>query len=187
MPATSWVANRTGNANFSFIAKDRAAGAALGPSRLTATTRRPLDASLDCDFWRSCNWPVEAGEDVAQKLSRVAAPRNELRVCSLPARSGRENSGALRGSSSHVSTGDRKVSSFGGSPASAYDTGAFWKGLAANSGEPSTISIRWFTGKFSYVRAKPLGQRIVARTAPPTSPTPKKSSLVCCDRNPEPA
>ena len=47
--------------------------------------------------------------------------------------------------------------------------------------------MRWFTGKFSKVWVRPLGQRTVARTGPSTFPTPKKSSLVCWDRNPEPA
>ena len=47
--------------------------------------------------------------------------------------------------------------------------------------------MRRFTGKFSKVWMRPLGQRTVARTGPSPFPSPKKSSLVCCDRNPEPA
>ena len=42
-------------------------------------------------------------------------------------------------------------------------------------------------GKFRSGCTKPLGQRMEARTVPVASPRPKNTSLLCCERNPDPA
>ena len=42
-------------------------------------------------------------------------------------------------------------------------------------------------GNFSRICVRPLGQRMVARKVPSALPRPKKISLLCWDKNPEPA
>src|SRR6266566_4432193 len=59
-----------------------------------------------------CNCSRQDGKAIAQKLRSSAPPRNDRSSCILPARSGKVNSGALRGSMSHVSTDEGRSSSF---------------------------------------------------------------------------
>ena len=61
------------------------------------------------------------------------------------------------------------------------------KGVGTNASEPSTISIRWFTGIRSKCCECPLGHCTVARTAPSNFPTPKKISFECWATKPDPA
>ncbi len=75
--------------------------------------------------------------------------------------------------------GDRPVE-----PMTAEKSRTAWPGSPR---EPSSISMRRLIGKPSNVCVRPLGHRTVAWTAPSFFPRPKKSSLVCCDKNPEPA
>ncbi len=88
------------------------AGVIVTPQLMPAM-RRPLEAKSD---WRLLKKPhlLDAGRRswCDQKLSSRKPPRNDRRSHILPVRSGREKSGALRGSISQVSTDDGKGSSF---------------------------------------------------------------------------
>ena len=53
--------------------------------------------------------------------------------------------------------------------------------------EPSSTHTRWLIGRSWSSCTSPLGHRIDARTGPFAAPRPKKTSLLCCERNPDPA
>ena len=52
---------------------------------------------------------------------------------------------------------------------------------------PSSNHTRWLKGRLCSCCTNPLGQRIEAFTGPLACPSPKNNSLLCCERNPEPA
>ena len=152
-----------------------------------ANDAKPLEARDDWDCRRSRNCSAQAGEAVDQKFSSTKLPRNDRRSHILPARSGNEKSGALKGSISQVSTDEGRGSELSRLAGMRIRRRRSRKGLRQKLFAPSSISMRWLPASFRRSELRPLGQRTVARTVLSTFPTPKKSSLVCCDRNPEPA
>src|SRR4029077_11668449 len=117
MPATSEVASKVVKEKRCLATNACTVVASRGSSTLMPTIRRPREAKTDrgCRSSRICS--PQDGDVVDQKFSRTELPRNEGRFQVLPARSGNENSGALKGSMSHVSTAEGKGSGFGASPA----------------------------------------------------------------------
>ena len=97
--------------------------------------RFAANADRCCCRSRSCS--PHRGAVRAQKLSSTKLPRKLLSSRTFPARSGRENSGALSGSISHVSTWEGSGSNFRCAPACAQAWFGSAKGLAAISAEPS--------------------------------------------------
>ena len=124
---------------------------------------------------------------MVQKCRRTKRPRKEESCWLEPRRSGSEKSGAVSGSRSQVAKESGDGSVVCGSLARAQAGGEATNGFARKFSEPSSSSIRWLAGSGSKTCVSPLGQRIVARTLLSVFPIPKKSSLLCCDKKPEPA
>ncbi len=106
----------------------------------------------------------------------------------LPARSGRENSGASKGSISQVSTKVGSGSSTGEGAACAYAGVVAAKGFATKVS--STLfkfdsMIYWQSVRIS--ETAHLASESYTRTVPPSFPTPKNTSFECCARKPDPA
>ena len=104
--------------------------------------------------------------------------------------SGKEKSGARKGSISQVSAECwQRLRRSPTAPRDAYSSGTSPQTVLCQIvSRPSSISIRWFTGKcsnFCVMSTGPANRR--ANRCLRHFPTPKKSSLLCCDRNPDPA
>ena len=65
--------------------------------------------------------------------------------------------------------------------------GSALKASMRDGSTPSSTHTLWLSGRSRSSCTNPLGQRIDARTGPLASPSPKNTSLLCWERNPDPA
>src|SRR6202041_3894586 len=129
---------------------------------------------------------------MAQKLTSTDLPSEPASVQVLPFRSAIEKSGAAIGATNQVSTtfGSGSISPAAVWLAKDWDCALSWATLNASirdGSTPSSTQIRWLMGRSCNGWNSPLGHRMDARTEPLVLPKPKNNSLLCWERNPDPA